>query len=228
MEYYDRLRYRLLPYIYTLAADTWHRDGTIMRGLVMDFPADRRPGTSTTNICSARPSWSRRYRSSGRATATVYLPAGALWYDFNSGRSARAAAASTRRCALRTHAAVRPRRLDRADRPGDPAHGEKGRTHRSPCSSIPAPTAASRFYEDDGVSRQYLNGAYARIPIGWDEATGTLTLGPREGSYPGMAERRTLHVRWMRPDRARELDLDAAPDATIEYDGRQQSVALER
>ena len=42
MAWYDRLRYRLMPYIYTLAADTFHRDGTMMRGLVMDFPADRK------------------------------------------------------------------------------------------------------------------------------------------------------------------------------------------
>ena len=39
---YDRLRYRLMPYIYTLGADTYFEDGTIMRGLVMDFAADRR------------------------------------------------------------------------------------------------------------------------------------------------------------------------------------------
>ena len=42
MEYYDRLRYRLMPYIYTLAGDTYWHDSTIMRGLVMDFPSDRR------------------------------------------------------------------------------------------------------------------------------------------------------------------------------------------
>ncbi len=39
MVWYDQLRYRLMPYIYTIAADTWHKDGTMMRGLVMDFPA---------------------------------------------------------------------------------------------------------------------------------------------------------------------------------------------
>ncbi len=39
---YSRLRYRLLPYIYTLAGDTYHRDGTMMRGLAMDFPNDAR------------------------------------------------------------------------------------------------------------------------------------------------------------------------------------------
>ncbi len=38
----SRLRYRLMPYIYTLAADTYHEDGTMMRGLVMYFPKDRK------------------------------------------------------------------------------------------------------------------------------------------------------------------------------------------
>src|SRR5690606_22936657 len=38
--HYLKLRYTLLPYIYTLAADTWHRDGTILRALAMDFPHD--------------------------------------------------------------------------------------------------------------------------------------------------------------------------------------------
>ena len=43
-----------------------------------------------------------------------------------------------------------------------------------------------------------------------------------------MAETRTFHIVWHRPDRARALDLDARPDATVQYDGRQQSVALRR
>ena len=42
MDWYDRLRYRLMPYIYTLGADTYFKDGTIMRGLVMDFAGDKR------------------------------------------------------------------------------------------------------------------------------------------------------------------------------------------
>ena len=42
MAAYDRLRYRLMPYIYTVAADAALRDGTIMRGLAMDFEGDRR------------------------------------------------------------------------------------------------------------------------------------------------------------------------------------------
>ena len=50
---FDRLRYRLLPYIYSLAGAVTHEGGTIMRPLVMDFPqTEARP--STTSSCSAR------------------------------------------------------------------------------------------------------------------------------------------------------------------------------
>ena len=40
MLYYDQLRYRLMPYIYAVAGAAYHKDYTIMRGLVMDFAAD--------------------------------------------------------------------------------------------------------------------------------------------------------------------------------------------
>ena len=56
------------------------------------------------------------------------------------------------------------------------------------------------LYEDDGVSRQYLNGKYARIPFNWDEKSKTLTLGPREGNgYAGMAGKRDIRIRWIKP-----------------------------
>jgi alpha-D-xyloside xylohydrolase len=84
------------------------------------------------------------------------------------------------------------------------------------------------LYEDDGVSRQYLNGAFARIPISYDDASGTLTLGAREGSFPGMLQDRTFHIRWMTPKRPRGLDPDGKPDAMIRYTGQPQRVVLRR
>jgi alpha-D-xyloside xylohydrolase len=82
------------------------------------------------------------------------------------------------------------------------------------------------LYEDDGVSRQYLHGKYSRIPLSWNERTKTLTIGAREGSYPGMAGKRVIRVRWITPGKPAELDRDAKPDATIAYDGRPQTVRL--
>ena len=84
------------------------------------------------------------------------------------------------------------------------------------------------LYEDDGVSRQYLSGAFARVPIRWHEAAGTLTIGRREGSFPGMAERREIRVSWNRPGRPRPLELDGRVDETVTYDGRQRVLTLRR
>jgi alpha-D-xyloside xylohydrolase len=72
------------------------------------------------------------------------------------------------------------------------------------------------LYEDDGVSRQYLNGKHSRIPLVWSEVRKTLTVGAREGSYSGMAGKRVIKIRWIRP--GRPLNLDAA-DTTVTYRG---------
>ena len=85
MEYYDRLRYRLLPYIYTLAADTWFADGTIMRGLVMDFPADRAVRNINDEYLFGHALLVAPVTQFKARARSVYLPAGAGWYDFYSG-----------------------------------------------------------------------------------------------------------------------------------------------
>jgi alpha-D-xyloside xylohydrolase len=63
-----------------------------------------------------------------------------------------------------------------------------------------------------------------RLPIGYDESSGALTIGAREGGFPGMAQRRTFHLRWTRPGEPRPLDLEARPDATVAYDGSELTV----
>jgi alpha-D-xyloside xylohydrolase len=79
------------------------------------------------------------------------------------------------------------------------------------------------LYEDDGVSRQYLHGQYSRIPLRWNQQTRTLSIGAREGSYAGMAGKRTIRVRWIRP--GRPLNLDAA-DATVTYSGSPMRIRM--
>jgi alpha-D-xyloside xylohydrolase len=81
------------------------------------------------------------------------------------------------------------------------------------------------LYEDDGVSRQYLNGAFSRIPIAYDDQTRTLTIGARQGRYPGMVAKRTIHIRWVSPERARALAFEGS-DRTIAYDGSEQTVRM--
>jgi alpha-D-xyloside xylohydrolase len=225
MVWYDRLRYRLMPYIYSNGADTYFKDGTVMRGLVMDFPADskvRDIGDEYMFGPAFLVAPVTEYKARSRK---VYLPAGTRWYDFYSGRSIAGgqtitAAAPYERMPLFVRAG--------SIVPTGPAIQFTGNNSHAPLTLNVYTGADGSFsvYEDDGVSRQYLNGKYARIPLSWSEATKTLTIGTRQGSYAGMAGSREIRVRWMHRDAARALAFDAKPDASVTYDGRAQTVRM--
>ena len=226
MSWYDRLRYRLMPYVYTAGADTYFRDSTLMRALVMDFEADRKvweigdeymfgPAFLVAPVT--------QYKARSRE---VYLPAGSSWYDFYSGRSIAggktiSAAAPYERMPLFVRAG--------SIVPTGPAIQHTGNNSHSPVTLHVYTGADGRFslYEDDGVSRQYLHGQYSRIPLSWDERTKTLTIGAREGEgYPGMGGRRVINILWMRPGSARPLSFDGKPDASVTYAGAPLTVRM--
>ena len=80
------------------------------------------------------------------------------------------------------------------------------------------------LYEDDGTSTAYKQGAYSRIPIRYDDRTGTVTLAPREGKgWTGMPASRTIHVRWV--SEGKPVTDDNAYDAQATYNGRALTIA---
>src|SRR6185369_1409141 len=215
MVWYDRLRYRLIPYIYTLAGDSYWRDGSIMRGLVMDFPADRHAWGIKDEYLFGPALLVAPVTEYKARSRSVYLPTGASWYDFytervSSGGQSISVAAPYERIPLFVRAG--------SIIPTGPAI-QYALQEASPTLTLNVYTGTSgtgSVYEDDGTSRQYLSGKYARIPLRYDERSKSLTIGAREGSWPGMAAMRTIRVRWITPGRA--LDLDAA-DETVTYSG---------
>jgi alpha-D-xyloside xylohydrolase len=50
------------------------------------------------------------------------------------------------------------------------------------------------LYEDEGTDMGYTRGAFVRVPLSWNDADRTLSIGAREGSFPGMAQSRSLTV----------------------------------
>ena len=226
--FYSRLRYRLMPYIYTLAADTHYRDGTIMRGLAMDFAGDRRVWNIDDQYMFGPAFLVAPVTEFKARSRKVYLPQGSLWYDFYTGESRQGgqeidAGAPYERMPLFVRAgSIVPT--------GPLVQSTAEIKPDAPITLLVYTGADGSFslYEDDGVSRQHLTGAYSRIPVSYDESTGTLTVGKREGKFPGMAAKRTINVRWMSAGAPRALDLDAAPDATIAYDGRSKSMRRPR
>jgi len=221
---FDRLRYRLMPYIYTIAADTYHRDSTMMRGLVMDFPADAAVREIRDQYLFGPAflvSPVHEYKARARQ---LYLPAGTRWYDFFTGEIKEGGQSITAVAPLnRIPLYVRAGSIV----PVGPAIEHTGEKADAPLTLFVYTGANGQFelYEDDGLSYGYEKGESARIPLHYDDAKGVLSIGARSGSFPGMVASRQLRLRWMTPGMASASTLDAPADATVDYSGAAVTVA---
>jgi alpha-D-xyloside xylohydrolase len=223
MAYYNRLRYLLLPYIYTLAGDTYHRDGTLLRGLFMDFPDDARVRDINDQYLFG-PAFLVAPVSTFKATQrAVYLPAGSDWYDFYTGEKLAGgrkidAAAPIERMPLFVRAG--------SIVPMGPVQQWVGEKPDAPLTITVYTGADGAFalYEDDGLGYGYEKGEFSRIPLSWDEQAGALTIGVREGAFPGMQAQRSFHVRFVEGPRGDAGALEPKADTIVQYDGKAQVV----
>ena len=78
---------------------------------------------------------------------------------------------------------------------------------------------AYSLYEDEGNNYDYEKGAFAHIPITWNEAARTLTIGAREGKYPGMPSSRSFHIVWVGAGHGAGEDMTRKSDANVAYAG---------
>jgi alpha-D-xyloside xylohydrolase len=216
---FDRLRYRMLPYSYSLAADVTRRHATIMRPLVMDFREDPAVLGIGDQFLFGPSLLVSPVTAPGRTRRPVYLPAGAGWYDFWTG---------TYHEGGRTLDAPAPyESLPLHVRAGAilPLGPELQYTDEKPADPLTlwvytGADGAFELYEDDGVSYAYERGAFATVPLQWNEAGGTLTVGQRTGSFPGMLSDREIRVVFVGP--AAAVGHAPAPSGArvVAYDGR--------
>ena len=221
--YYMQLRYRLMPYIYSLAGMVHFDDYTIMRGLPMDFPDDPTarvvadqwmfgPALMPCPVCE--------YKARSR---DVYLPEG-VWYDFYTEEKLEGG--------VPIEADAPYERIPLFVRGGSilPLGPEMQWSDEKPADPIelriyPGADAFFTLYEDDGVSYAYEKGACSMIPLIWDDASGTLTIGERSGSFPGMLESRSFVVVTVDPSHQQPYDPDASGEV-IGYRGDSVSLKL--
>ena len=190
---FDKLRYQLLPYIYSMAGWTTQKHYTIMRGLAMDFPDDPAACESTDQFMFG-PAFLVNPVSEYRARRRkVYLPAATRWYDFwtgkvfDGGRSIDAPAAYDSIPLFVRAGSIIPFGPDlqyTGEKPADPIT----------LHIYPGADADFDLYEDDGLTNGYERRAFSVIPIHWNDAAGKLTIGKRQGSFPGMLGRRTFEI----------------------------------
>jgi alpha-D-xyloside xylohydrolase len=220
---FDRLRYRLLPYIYSLAAGVTREGGTIMRPLEMDFHDSYAATTAPQDQFMFGPalliSPVTEYKARWRV---VHLPIDVGWYDFWTGEYSRPL--DQRRAAPLDAIPIHVRAGSIV-----PFGPDLQYTDEKPADPITLFVYAGKdgaftLYEDDGVTNGYENGAFATIPLRWQDATRTLTIGKREGTFPGMLGRRTFQVVLVRRDRPVPFSFGPKPDRTVTYTGDAASV----
>lgn len=221
---FDRLRYRLLPYVYSLAAGVTRRHGTMMRALVMDFRADPRVLDVGDQFLFGPSFLVNPVTTHGARSRSVYLPAGSSWYDFWTGEVLAGG---------RTIEAPAPyERLPLYVRAGSivPFGPELQSTDEKPADPITlwvyaGGAADFELYEDAGVDNGYESGAFATIPLRWDEEARRLTIGKRVGSFPGMLAERDFRV--VVVSAARPLGHTSVPETATSVRYRGQEIVVD-
>jgi len=199
------LRYRLLPYIYSIAGWITQYDYTMLRALPFDFRSDPRTydirdqymfGPALLVNPVTRPMLydvGSRTLENVPQTRQVYLPAGVDWYDFwsgkrNSGGQTIQADAPLDRLPIYVRAGsilpMGPVRQHVNDLPDAPVE----------LHIFPGLDASFELYEDEGDQYNYEDGAFSTIPIHWQDAERQLTLGAVKGKYAGMPEQRIFEI----------------------------------
>jgi len=220
---YDRLRYRLLPYIYSLAWKTTTEAYTPMRPLAMDFRTDARALNTGDEFLFGPAILVAPVTEPAVTSRRVFLPK-AKWYDFWTGRTVEGGAmtetpAPLDRIPLHIRAgSILPMGPDiewATQKPADPI---ELRIYTGADGSF-------TLYEDENDTYAYEKGAQAVIPIQWSDAPGKLTIGDRQGKFPGMLDHRAFRIVFVSENHGTGIEPPADADKTVDYAGKAITIA---
>lgn len=216
MVYYTRLRYRLLPYIYSEAGKQYHEDGTLMRGLVMDFPDDQTAINLNDEYLFGPSILVSPVYEPGATSRDVYLPQGETWYNFytgekhQGGQTIDAAAPLTRMPLFVRAGAIIP------------TSAAIQTVYEQPDAPILLTIYAGkdgqyRLYQDDGKSYDYEKGEFSVTSITWNDDARTVEFAAREGEFPELVKSREYRIRIIdgKQDGADDFSVEGATSVTF-------------
>ena len=219
------MRYRLMPYIYSLAADVYFNDYTIMRPLIMDFGTDEKVFNIGYQFMfgpaiMVNPIYTYRARS-----REVYFPKNYIWYDFYTGKiESRGGETKTVRAPI-NHIPLYVR--SGSIIPYGPAIQY---TREKPAQTITlyvyqGSDGKFTLYEDEGVNYNYEIGKYAKIEFDYNEESRTLIINKREGQFNGMLNERVFKIIPVSESSSKGYNPDAEGQE-IKYNGEKLKVTL--
>ena len=223
---YDKLRYRLMPYLYSMAGMVHFKDYTMMRGLVMDFNGD-------DNVYDIKDQWMfgpalmacpvGEYQKYSR---NVYLPKQKGWYDFYTGKHYAGGQTIVADAPFEKIPVFVPE--------GSilPVGPEMEWSDQKKAELIDLYVYAGKdgsytLYEDEGTNYNYEKGKYAMIDFKYNDAQKTLTIGARKGSFDGMLQKRRFNVILVNAQNNQGVNLAKTPKGKmVKYAGQAVTVKL--
>lgn len=225
MLYYNKLRYRLMPYIYSLAGKAYHHDYTIMRGLMMDFAGDKKVEAINDQYMFGPSLLINPVYTYEAHNRKVYLPKSAGWFDlysgkyFEGGNNIQADAPYNRMPVFVKAGSIIP-------------FGPQIQyTDEKPADVITlyvytGANAHFTLYEDEGTNYNYEKGKYSEIKFSYNENTHLLSIGNRYGSYSTMLLKRNFHIITITQQKSKKLDFEQKADRVISYVGNAVEIKL--
>jgi alpha-D-xyloside xylohydrolase len=223
---YDNLRYRLLPYIYSLGWKVTIEGYTIMRSLAFDFRNDPEINSIPDQYMFG-PAFlvnpvTEPMNSVKDKTRKVYLPASTKWYDFWTGKLLSGgqtidADASIETIPLYIRAGsivpMGPYLQYATEKPADPLE----------IRIYTGADAEFLLYEDENDSYNYETGKYSTILMKWNETGKSFTIGNRKGDFPGILRNRTFRIIWVNSENG--IGLEPSTQAkVVQYSGKEMTI----
>lgn len=228
---YDNLRYRLLPYIYSLSWKVTNEGYTIMRSLAFDFRTDSGIKSIPDQYMFGpaflvNPVTERLYSLPGnkefKKTRKVYLPKSADWYDFWSGRFIKGGQTIDAEAPIETIpiyvkagsiVPMGPYLQYATEKPADPLE----------IRIYKGADAEFVLYEDENDNYNYENGKYSSISMKWNEKEKTLIIGARKGDFSGMPESRTFSIVLVNEKNGKGIGMSGEVK-NVKYTGKEISI----
>lgn len=229
-EYFDaiaeaiRLRYRLLPYNYSTSREVSANDGTFMRPLFMDYPEDQKVYEIGNEYLWGKNILVSPVTEPDVEVWSVYLPEGNDWWNFNDNTVTKGGETISMPVDINTIPLFVKSGSIIPWGPDVQYSGEK------PWDNLdiliyPGSDGSFTLYEDEFDNYNYEKGLYSTIDFYWNDADRTLTIGERNGSYPGIIDSRNFNVKIM--GTGSNLNKDDLPAVkTVNYSGKEEKIKL--
>jgi alpha-D-xyloside xylohydrolase len=220
---YDNLRYRLLPYLYSLAWKVTNEGYTIMRSLAFDFRNDPAINSIPDQYMFGPAFLVNPVTEPGKKSRRVYLPESTIWFDFWTGEQLTGgqtiiAPAPVETIPLYIKAGsivpMGPFLQYATEKPADPLE----------IRIYPGADGTFVLYEDENNNYNYEKGLFSTISFRWNDANHQLTIDKRKGKFPGMPEKRTFMIVLVNKNKGTGTGITENPDKIVQYSGDTQTI----